>query len=158
MQKSFYLIITIILFSLNSCYTYQVKKKADPAVGDQQASKKNTDAVNAASAPIKSSASASQNLNGPQPPVQIDIKEQLVPNKNVKIDVDGKSYKIIIDRWENDSLVAHPVRQPEKILKFHKNQINSEKIAEKRFSQPIADIITITVYAGIGVAIWSLLR
>lgn len=91
-------------------------------------------------------------------PAPINVKEKLAANKNVRIDVDGKSYKVIVDRWENDSLVAHPVRQPDKILKFHKNQINAEKIAEKRFSQPIADIITVTVYAGIGVGIWALLQ
>ncbi|WP_435525391.1 hypothetical protein [Chryseobacterium indoltheticum] len=56
------------------------------------------------------------------------------------------------------ALVVHPVRNREKILKFHKSQINAEKIAEKRFSQPIADIITIVAYAGIGFGIWSLLQ
>ena len=50
------------------------------------------------------------------------------------------------------------VNNPKKILKFHKNQINGEKIAEKRFSQPIADIITVVVYAGIGVLIYSLIH
>lgn len=47
-------------------------------------------------------------------PAPINIQEKLAPNKNVKIDVDGKSYKIIVDRWESDSLVAHPVRSPKR--------------------------------------------
>jgi hypothetical protein len=91
-------------------------------------------------------------------PVPVNVQEKLTPKKNVRIDVDGKTYKVIVDRWESDSLVAHPVHNPKKILKFHKNQINGEKIAEKRFSQPIADIITVVVYAGIGVLIYSLIR
>ncbi len=146
MQKNLYLII--ILFSLSSCYTYQVKKQADPEAGGQQDSKKGT-------APGQATPAA---VNPQQTPVPVNIQEKLAPNKNYKINAEGRSYKIIVDRWENDSLVAHPVRQPEKILKFHKNQINGEKIAEKRFSQPIADIITVIAYAGIGVVIYSLVR
>lgn len=156
MQKNLYLII--ILCSLTSCYTYQVKKQADPAADNTQESKKNTAPVNTASAQMKNTPAESQNLTSQQTPVPVNIQETLAPNKNFKIDVDGKAYKIIVDRWENDSLVAHPVHHPEKTLKFHKNQINGGKIAEKRFSKPIADIITIIAYAGIGVAIWSLLR
>ncbi len=157
MQKNLYLIITIILFSLSSCYTYQVKKPADPA-NDTQESNKNAAQDNRASMQMKNAAGEFQSLNPQQASVPVNIQQKLAANKNVKIDVDGKTYKIIVDRWENDSLVAHPVHHPGKTLKFHKNQINGEKIAEKRFSQPIADIITITVYAGIGVAIWALLR
>lgn len=88
----------------------------------------------------------------------VNIQEKLAAGKNVKIDVDGKKYKVIVDRWEGDSLMAHPVHNAKKSFKFHKNQINAEKIAEKRFSQPIADIITVVAYTGIGVAIYSLLR
>ncbi len=94
----------------------------------------------------------------PAPPAPVNVQEKLAAGKNVKIDVDGKKYKVIVDKWERDSLVAHPVHNAKKTLKFHKNQINAEKIAEKRFSQPIADIITVVAYAGIGVAIYSLLQ
>ncbi|UTX50086.1 hypothetical protein [Chryseobacterium sp. MA9] len=148
MQKYLYLII--ISFSLTSCYTYQVKKQPDPVTNNKQESKKTAESVGNTSTQIQNTAA--------QSPIPINIQETLAPNKNVKIDVDGKSYKIIVDRWESDSLVAHAVYNPKKILKFHKNQINSEKIAEKRFSQPIADIITVTVYAGIGVLIWALVH
>ncbi|MCW1961482.1 hypothetical protein [Chryseobacterium viscerum] len=148
MQKYLYLIL--ISFSLTSCYTYQVKKQPDPAANNKQDPKKTAESVGKASTQLQNATA--------QPPVQVSIQEKLAPNKNVKIDVDGKSYKIIVDRWESDSLVAHAVYNPKKILKFHKNQINSEKIAEKRFSQPIADIITVTVYAGIGVLIWALVH
>ena len=79
-------------------------------------------------------------------------------NGYVEIDVDGKTYKVIVDRWERDSLIVHPVHSPKKILKFHKNQINPERIAEKRFSQPIADILTVLAYASIGVGIYLLVK
>lgn len=148
MQKYLYLII--ISFSLTSCYTYQVKKQPDTATDNKQGQKKAPDLANNTSTQLQNVAA--------QPPAPVNIQEKLAPNKNVKIDVDGKSYKIIVDRWESDSLVAHAVYNPKKVLKFHKNQINSEKIAEKRFSQPIADIITVTVYAGIGVLIWALVH
>ncbi|MDP9962014.1 hypothetical protein [Chryseobacterium lathyri] len=138
MRKNFYFII--VLFSLTSCYTYQVKKQVDPAADNKQ----NT--------------AAPQSPNAPQAPAPINIQEKLASGKNVKIDVEGKSYKVIVDKWESDSLVAHPVHNPKKIMKFHKNQINAEKIAEKRFSQPIADIITVTAYAAIGAGIWYLLQ
>ncbi|WP_294298474.1 hypothetical protein [uncultured Chryseobacterium sp.] len=151
MRKKIYLIV--LSCSLVSCYTYQVKKPADPATADKQESKSNA----ASSGKTKNQAAETQSMAA-QPPVPVNIKQKLVPTKNFKIDVDGKSYKIIVDRWESDSLVAHPVHNPDRVLKFHKNQINAERIAERRFSQPIADIITIAVYAGAGVGIWYLLR
>ncbi|PIF46476.1 hypothetical protein CLU96_3514 [Chryseobacterium sp. 52] len=156
MQKNLYLII--ILFSLTSCYTYQVKKQVDPVTDNKQESKMNAALVNTTSIPLKSTIAEPQNPNAQQTPVPINIQEKLVPNKNFRINVEGKSYKIIVDRWEKDSLVAHSIHNPKKILKFHKNQINSEKIAEKRFSKPLSDIITITAYAAIGVGIYLLLR
>lgn len=156
MRKNLYLII--ISFSLTSCYTYQVKKQVDTATGNKQESKKNAVLANNTSAQIKSETAEFQTVNLQQTPVPINIQEKLVPNKKFKINVDGKSYKIIVDKWESDSLVAHPIHNPKKILKFHKNQIDGEKIAEKRFSQPIADIITVAAYTGIGVLIWYLLR
>lgn len=151
MRKNLYLII--ILCSLTSCYTYQVKKPVDPATDN-----KNAVAAAPNSMKMKGTPAESQNMNVQQPPAPINIQEKLAPNKNVKINVDGRSYKVIVDKWESDSLVAHPVHNPKKILKFHKNQINAEKIAEKRFSQPIADIITVTAYAGIGALIYFLVR
>ncbi|MGN7756949.1 hypothetical protein ACTJIV_05680 [Chryseobacterium sp. 22532] len=146
MRKNLYFII--ILFSLTSCYTYQVKKQVDPAAD----SKQNT------AAQMKSTTAASQSPNAQQMPAPVNIQEKLASGKNVRIEADGKSYKVIVDKWESDSLVAHPVHNPNKILKFHKNQINAEKIAEKRFSQPIADILTVTAYAAIGVGIYLLVR
>lgn len=158
MRKYLYLII--LSLSLVSCYTYQVKKTVDVAADNKQESKSSKALPNIASIHTESvkAKSQNQNLNPQQTAPPINIQEKLAPNKNVKIDVDGRAYKVIVDRWEGDSLVVHPVRSREKVLKFHKNQINAEKIAEKRFSQPIADIITIAVYAGIGVGIWSLLQ
>lgn len=156
MQKNLYLIV--ILFSLTSCYTYQVKKQANTTTDNRQEPKKNTARANMASSPMKDTTTEIQNMGPQQAPVPINIQEKLASNKNVKIDVDGKSYKIIVDRWEGDSLVAHPVHNAKKTLKFHKNQINGEKIAEKRFSEPIANVITVTVYAGIAAAILYLLR
>lgn len=158
MRKYLYLII--LSLSLVSCYTYQVKKTVDVAADNKQESKSSKALPNIASMQTESVKVKSQNqsLNPQQTAPPINIQEKLAPNKNVKIDVDGRAYKVIVDRWEGDSLVVHPVRSREKVLKFHKNQINAEKIAEKRFSQPIADIITIAVYAGIGVGVWALLQ
>ncbi|GEN66489.1 MULTISPECIES: hypothetical protein [Chryseobacterium] len=152
MQKYLYLII--ISFSLSSCYTYQVKKQVDPAADNKQDSKKNTTST---TAPQMKNTPA-ESLNAPQAPAPVNIQEKLASGKNVKIDVEGRSYKVIVDKWESDSLVAHPVHNPKKILKFHKNQINAEKIAEKRFSQPIADIITVVAYAAVGVGIYLIVR
>jgi hypothetical protein len=156
MRKNLYLII--LSFSLVSCYTYQVKKQVDTTIDNKPGSKTGTALANNTPTQMNSVTAESQSLNSPQTPVAINIQEKLAPNKNVRIDVEGKTYKIIVDKWESDSLVAHPVHNPKKILKFHKNQINGEKIAEKRFSQPIADIITVVAYAGIGVLIYSLIR
>lgn len=155
MRKNFYLLIMV--FSLVSCYTYQVKKQPDPKVENKQASDRNRNAENTTPLKTKKPAPESQNINS-QPPAPVNVQQKLAPNKNFKIDVNGKSYKIIVDRWESDSLVAHQVHNPKRILKFHKNQINPDRIAEKRFSQPIADIITVAAYTGIGVAIWYLVR
>lgn len=151
MRKNLYLII--IVCSLTSCYTYQVKKPVDPA-----ADNKNAVAATPNSMKMKGAPAESQSMNVQQTTAPVNLQEKLAPNKNVKINVDGRSYKVIVDKWESDSLVAHPVHNPKKILKFHKNQINAEKIAEKRFSQPIADIITVTAYAGIGALIYFLVR
>ncbi|MEC3875571.1 hypothetical protein [Chryseobacterium salviniae] len=150
MKRNLYLII--ISFSLISCYTYQVKKQPDPMAEIKEGAKNNGKQVNMNMPP--------QHTNGQQlaAPVPVNVQEKLTAGKNVKIDVDGKKYKVIVDKWERDSLIAHPVHNAKKTLKFHKNQINAEKIAEKRFSQPIADIITVVAYAGIGVAIYSLLQ
>jgi hypothetical protein len=157
MRKNLYLII--ILFSLVSCYTYQVKKQADPTIDNKNNKKGSNEraAADTASPQTKNTAK-SQNPDPQQTPVPVDIQGKLLPGKNYKINVDGRTYKVIVDKWESDSLVAHPIRNSKKILKFHKNQINGERIGEKRFSQPIADIITVAVYAGIGVLIYSLVK
>ncbi len=156
MRKNFYLII--VLCSLTSCYTYQVKKPVDPAANSKQDPKNSTVLANTASPQMNNAETRPQNLSAVQAPAPVSVQEKLAPGKNVKIEVDGKSYKVIVDRWENDSLVSHPVRNAKTSLKFHKNQINSEKIAEKRFSQPIADILTVTAYTAIGVGIYLLVR
>ncbi|WP_292008620.1 hypothetical protein [Chryseobacterium sp.] len=124
---------------------------------NKKESKKGADPVNN-SVPKKGAAGESQNQNAQQMPLPVDVQQEVSSGKNVRIKTDRGNYKIIVDRWEGDSLVAHPVRNSNKILKFHKNQINSEKIAEKRFSQPIADIITVTAYAGIAALVWYLLK
>lgn len=156
MRKNLYLII--ISFSLISCYTYQVKKPVDTAIDNKQDPKRNATIANNTSPQMTSTTAGSQNPNAQQTAIPINVQEKLTSNKNVKIEVDGKSYKVIVDKWESDSLVVHPVHNAKKTLKFHKNQINAEKIKEKRFSQPIADIITVVAYAGIGVLIYSLIR
>lgn len=161
MQKYLYLII--ISFFLTSCYTYQRKKQMGLPPENGQESKKRAVDGSITSAQINYTVAETQ-IKKPQQTVHeqetipINIHNELRPTKNYKIKVDGRTYKIIVDKWEGDTLVAHPVRKPEKILKLHKSQINAEAIAEKRFSKPMSDIITILVYAGIGVGIWMLIR
>ncbi|CAD7797356.1 hypothetical protein CHRY9390_00155 [Chryseobacterium aquaeductus] len=161
MQKYLYLII--ITFSLTSCYTYQRKKHADVPPENGQNTKKTAVDSNISEAQMKEKAAGAQNKPLQQKVTEqgslpVNIQTALQPTKNYKIKVDGRAYKVIVDKWKGDSLVAHPVSKPEVILKFHKNQIDPEAIAEKRFSQPIADIITVVAYGGIGVGIWMLLR
>ncbi|MBD8084022.1 hypothetical protein [Chryseobacterium caseinilyticum] len=161
MQKNIYLIA--LLFSLVSCYTYQVKKPVElPVQGDEQAKRR---AANSEATPVQMAdgtaemqAQRQQPGSAPAQPLPVNIQEKLAVGKNYRINVGGSSYKIIVDKWQGDSLVAHPVKRPETILKFHKDQIDSEKIAEKRFSQPIADIITVVAYVGIGVGIYAFIK
>jgi len=161
MQK--YLYLLIISFFLTSCYTYQRKKRVDVPPENGRQSK--TSAVNGNTASAQSNLTAaetqikkSQQTVNEKELVPVNIQNELQPTKNYKIKADGRAYKITVDKWEGDSLVAHPIHKPEKILKLHKNQINAETIAEKRFSKPLSDIITILVYGGIGVGIYMLLR
>lgn len=161
MQKYLYLII--ISFLLTSCYTYQRKKRAEVIPENAQNSKTKVDNGSVSSGQPANEVAENQIKKSQQTvnetvPVAINVQNELQPTKNYKIKVDGRTYKVIVDRWEGDSLVAHPVKRPQQILKLHQNQINSESIAEKRFSKPLSDIITIFVYAGIGVGIYMLLR
>jgi len=161
MQKYLYLII--ISFFLTSCYTYQRKKQVEIVPENIKESKIRAVDGNNASAQLNATTPESQLKKTQQKVdekilVPINVQNALQPTKNYKIKVDGRVYKIIADKWEGDSLVAHPVGKSEKILKFHKNQISAETIAEKRFSKPLSDIITILVYGGIGVGIYMLLR
>ena len=160
MQKYLYLII--LSFFVTSCYTYQRKKQVTlPPEKTQETKKKAVDS-NIASAQLNNATAEAQNKKSQtvneQQFVPINIQNELQPTKNYKIKVDGRSYKIIVDKWEGDSLVAHRSNKPGAILKLHKNQIDAEAIAEKRFSKPLSDAITILVYAGIGVGIYMLLR
>lgn len=161
MQKYFYLII--ISFFLTSCYTYQRKKQVVVPSENTQESKMRAVDGNIASAQLNDTVAETQIKKSQQTVnekelVPFNIQNELQPTKNYKIKIDGRAYKIIVDKWEGDSLVAHSVRKPEEILKLHKNQINADAITEKRFSKPLSDIIIILVYAGIGTGIWMLLR
>jgi len=160
MQKYLYLII--LSFFVTSCYTYQRKKQVTLPPETGQDSKKKAVDEKIASAQLSNAPTEVQNMNSKvvnqQQLVPINIQNELQPTKNYKIKVDNRSYKIIVDKWEGDTLVAHQLHRPEAILKFNKNQINAESIAEKRFSKPLSDIITILVYGGIGVGIYMLLR
>lgn len=157
MQRTLYLIV--ILFSLVSCYTYQIKKPAEIKDGSEKKSEKNKAlTADVSSDPGTKIIAENKNPNSSPAIISVNPQEKLAPGKNFRIEVDGHTHKIIVDRWEADSLVAHPVRRPKEILKFHKNQINTERIAEKRFSQPIADILTVLAYVGIGVGIYALVR
>lgn len=159
MQK--YLYLSIIAFFFTSCYTYQ--RKAQVVVTPENVqNKKSVDSNILLEKASKTTADTQINIPlqtvNEKNVVPINIQNELQPTKNYRIKADGKTYKLIVDKWEGDSLVAHSVNKPNEIIKLHKNNIKAEDIAEKRFSKPIADIITILAYTGIGVGIWMLLR
>ena len=156
MQKTVYFIV--ILFSLAICYTYKVKKPVEIPVENGQDSKNLKSNVSSATqSQSQMQKPTSGNVAAPVV-VPINVQEKLEPNKKYQIVVGDKSYKILVDRWESDSLVAHPVSKPKEVIKFHKNQINPDQIGERRFSQPVADVLTVLAYASIGFGIYMLLR
>ena len=170
MQKTVYFFV--ILFSFASCYTYKVKKPAELPVENAQNNKKVLSDADIEAAQMKEAADDEEAKRAKQEKMQkqkaenvttsvvapINVQEKLEPNKKYQIEVGDKSYKILVDRWEKDSLVAHPVSKPKEVIKFHKNQINPDQIGERRFSQPVADILTVFAYASIGFGIYMLLR
>ena len=170
MKKYFYLLFLSI--SLISCYTYKVKAESDEKTKETLATEK---PVQSNAVAMKEAAATNFGIASAEPampkkskidrargkkaaPVATGIEGKLEPGKAYRIETSGKSYKIQVDKWESDTLVAHVIHRPKKILKFHRNQINQETIAERRFSQPVADIITVVAYAGIGVGIWTLVQ
>lgn len=156
MQKTVYFFV--ILFSLASCYTYKVKKPVEIPVENGLDSKNLKSNVSSATqSQSQMQKPTSGNVAAPVV-VPINVQEKLEPNKKYQIEVGDKSYKILVDRWESDSLVAHPVSKPKEVIKFHKNQINPDQIGERRFSQPVADVLTVLAYASIGFGIYMLLR
>lgn len=159
-----YLYLLIISFSLISCYTYRAKSEKKAAPQEMQKTEANTNEpagkANSAEQTKNLSKSPRRSVakkdNGPVQPVSTE--EKLEANKYFKIEAGGRPYKIQVDKWESDTLVAHVIHKPKKILKFHKNQINQSTITERRFSQPTADIITVVAYAAVGVGIWALIK
>jgi len=174
MKKYFYLFF--ISFSLTNCYTYKVsaektdeetqsksepKRKLEPQIkSNEQQLALNTiaDDSQANLAAVNSKSQRSSKISKDKKPKPTNITDKLEVGKFFKIDVADRSYKIQVDKWESDTLVAHVIHKPKKILKFHKNQINQSTIAERRFSQPVADIITVGAYTAIGVGIWTLVK
>lgn len=86
-----------------------------------------------------------------------ELKAKIHPNKYYKITVADKQYKIQAEQWEGDTLVSHKMRKPEKVLKFHHNQIDQENLLERRFSKPYSDLITVGSYVAVGAAVLLLL-
>lgn len=81
---------------------------------------------------------------------ELTLKEMLKPNRHYKLTVEEKRYKVQVDKWEGDTLISHVIRKPERVLKFHENQIDQEEVLERRFSKPISDMITIGSYIAVG--------
>ena len=159
-----YLYLLFLLLSLSNCYTYKASAETDDVKETQQETRQKLKTQMTANVTSMDQADLSATASNKTVPVKTNkpkatnIMEKLEPNKFYKIDVAEKSYKIQVDKWESDSLVAHVIHKHKKILKFHKNQINQSTIAERRFSQPVADIITVTAYAGIGAGIWAIIK
>ena len=166
-MKNIYLLI--VSFSLISCYTYKVKAEGEEKAQEMsEAPKKSADnvgRVERAKASLSSidagklhKSKIDRNNTKIKAPTGTGIESKLEPSKFYKIEAGGRSHKIQVDKWESDTLVAHVIHKPKKILKFHKNQINQSTIAERRFSNPTADIITVAAYASVGVGIYLLVK
>jgi len=163
-----YLYLLVISFSLISCYTYRTNAEKD--IKEQNTKKESAESGEIAKKELANLQPNPRSIDSrvtrkPKPekvseptPKSTNVQDMLEANKYFKIEVGGKPYKIQVDKWESDTLVAHVIHKPKKILKFHKNQINKETIAERRFSQPTADIITVVAYAAVGVGIWALVK
>lgn len=160
-----YLYLLLLPLSLTNCYTYKIPaeseevpaaKQETPVAADARNPKIAMSANQATMDMSEAKVSRTRPQNKPAKPKPTSVTEKLEPNKFYKIDVADRSYKIQVKKWESDTLVANVIHKPKKILKFHKNQINQSTIAERRFSQPVADILTVAAYTGIGVGIWAL--
>lgn len=90
-------------------------------------------------------------------PAGAGLKAKIQPNKYYKITVDQKEYKIQADQWEGDTLVSHILRKPNRVLRFHENQIDEELLKERRFSKAYSDLFTVGAYAAGGAAVLLLL-
>lgn len=163
MKNYFYLLL--ICLSTSSCYTYKTKAETEDKPKDtrdaQAKAPQLAESVSLSSQPnldVKGARKASSSKANTSKQNPANIQEKLEANKYFKIEVGGKPYKLQVDKWESDTLVAHVIHKPKKILKFHKNQINEATIAERRFSQRTADIITVVAYAAAGVGIWALVK
>lgn len=158
-----YLYLLFLPLGLTNCYNYRIAAETDDATPKQEIkaapqsmSPKVAMVANPATMDSSEAKIATTKPKKNSKPAPTNITEKLEPNKFYKIDVADRSYKIQVNQWESDTLVAHVIHKPKKILKFHKNQINQSTIAERRFSQPVADILTVAAYTGIGVGIWAL--
>jgi hypothetical protein len=96
-------------------------------------------------------------VEAPKAPAGGGLKAKIQPNKYYKISVEEKEYKIQADKWEGDTLVSHILRKPNRVLRFHENQIDEELLKERRFSKAYSDLFTVGAYAAGGAAILLLI-
>ena len=122
-----YLYLLFLSLSLSNCYTYKASAETDDVKETQQETRQKLKKQMTANVTSMDQADLSATPSNKTIPVNTNkpkatnIMEKLEPNKFYKIDVAEKSYKIQVDKWESDSLVAHVIHKPKKILKFHKN-------------------------------------
>lgn len=81
---------------------------------------------------------------------ELSIQEKIQPNRYYKITAEGKRFKIMADAWEGDTLSAHIIRKPQKVLRFHKDQIDEESLEYRKFSKPYSDLFTVGSYVAAG--------
>ncbi len=90
---------------------------------------------------------------GEKPPT---IEQEIQPQKMYNIFSQGKEYKVQAIEWDGDSLVTYEKRNPKKIKKFAKSDING--VEHRQFSRGRSDALTFGIYGLAAVIIVLLTR
>lgn len=158
-MKKITLFISFIL--LTSCYSYKLIDPTKEVVEQNNSAKnQNVNQSRSKNSTMQRSRSADDNnvtkpevtekkvlVESGQTGVAGDIKLYLKPNGLYKIQAQQKQHHIVVNSWVGDTLVASPKGKEDQILKFHKNDIDINKMYDRRFNKRQSDILTIGAYA-----------